>query len=218
MEKTKLFKTFQPYKQLLHGKLKKTQLREATNCWLYPWTNPVFRCQTQLSGRWFHIRTWEGRKDLANWDVLYLDISNSHGWAAAAARVLRTLVEADESSLNRQWLEFELTLYYVLSPATRRRSMTQWQETPIGTKPGHRIHLAIKTLKVTFNSWPHTREQYWRIGRTNGSFRVMWTNFRKHPHFTISDFDEILPVASTIFQIQIQIQMRFIKKWNLHRT
>ena len=35
--------------------------------------------------------------------------------------VCRTLVEADGSSLNRQWLEFELTLYNTLRPATWRR-------------------------------------------------------------------------------------------------
>ena len=46
--KTKLFKLLsQPHKHLSHGKLKKTQLREAANCWLHPWTHPTFRCQTQ---------------------------------------------------------------------------------------------------------------------------------------------------------------------------
>ena len=45
-----------------------------------------------------------GRKDLANWEVLQLDTANSNGWAAAAAQLCRTLVEADGSSLNRQWL------------------------------------------------------------------------------------------------------------------
>ena len=32
----------QPHKNLRHGKLKKTQLREATNGWLHPWTHPYF--------------------------------------------------------------------------------------------------------------------------------------------------------------------------------
>ena len=41
----KLF--FQPHKHLRHRKLKKTQLREATNGWLHPWTHPAFRCPTQ---------------------------------------------------------------------------------------------------------------------------------------------------------------------------
>ena len=94
------------------------------------------------------------RKDLANLDVLHLDTSNSNRWTAAAARVCRTLVEADGSSLNRQWLEFELTLYNIKPSHTT--SMTQ-QETRIGTKPGHRIHLALKKLKVTFSSWPTLR-------------------------------------------------------------
>ena len=33
----------QPHKHLSHGKLKKTQLREATNDWLHSWTHPAFR-------------------------------------------------------------------------------------------------------------------------------------------------------------------------------
>ena len=45
--------------------------------------------------------------------------------------------------------------------------MTQRQETLIGAKLGHRIHLELNKLKVTFSSWPHTGEQYSRIGRTN---------------------------------------------------
>ena len=37
-------------------------------------------------------------------------------------------------------------------------SMTQRQKTPMRTKPGHRIHLALEKLKVTFSSWlPHRR-------------------------------------------------------------
>ena len=37
-------------------------------------------------------------------------------------------------------------------------------------------------------------------GLSWGPFHGKWTNFRKHSHFTISDFDEILQVASTTFQ------------------
>ena len=37
----------QPHKHLPHVKLKTTQLREAINGWLHPWTHPAFRCQTQ---------------------------------------------------------------------------------------------------------------------------------------------------------------------------
>ena len=67
-----------------------------------------------------------------------------------------TLVEADGSSLNWQWLEFELTLYNILSPAT----FCRWQrlETLIRTKAGHQIHLGLLKLKVSFSSWlPHRR-------------------------------------------------------------
>ena len=46
--------------------------------------------------------------------------------------------------------------------------------------------------------------QYWSQclihDTTIGSFHVKWTNFWKHPHFTISDFEEILLVASNAFQ------------------
>ena len=37
----------QPHKHLRHRKLKKAQLREATNSWLHPWTHPELWCQTQ---------------------------------------------------------------------------------------------------------------------------------------------------------------------------
>ena len=37
----------QPQKHLRNGKLKKTQLKEATNGWLYSWIHPAFRFQTQ---------------------------------------------------------------------------------------------------------------------------------------------------------------------------
>ena len=36
----------QPHKHLCHGKLNKTQLREATNSRLHPWTHPAFGCET----------------------------------------------------------------------------------------------------------------------------------------------------------------------------
>ena len=68
-----------------------------------------------------HIRTWAGRKYLANWDVTQLDTSNSNGWAATPVRLCRALVEAEGSALNRQWFEFVLTVYNKQSPATWRR-------------------------------------------------------------------------------------------------
>ena len=56
-----------------------------------------------------------------------------------------TLLEADGNSLNKQWLQFEVTLYNMLSPATRCR----WHNDKklIATKPGHWIHLVLK-------AWP----------------------------------------------------------------
>ena len=45
--------------------------------------------------------------------------------------------------------------------------MTQRQETSIIIKPGHRIHLELKKLNVTFSRDPHTGEQYSRNGRTD---------------------------------------------------
>ena len=35
----------QPHKNLRHGKLKKTQLKVATNCSLHTWNHPAFRYQ-----------------------------------------------------------------------------------------------------------------------------------------------------------------------------
>ena len=49
---------------------------------------------------------------------VHLNPSNSNAWAAAAAQVCWTLTEADGSSLNKQWFEFELTLYNIHSAAT----------------------------------------------------------------------------------------------------
>ena len=116
-----------------------------------------------VQGRSFHTRVWAGRKHRANCYVLHIDTSNSNGRVAAAARVCRTLTEADGSSLNKQWFEFELTLYNIHSATTWRR----WHgKKVIWAKPDHRIHLALEKLKMTFISRPLTGEQYSRIGRT----------------------------------------------------
>ena len=96
----------QPHKNLRHRKLK-NKLMEATNDWLLPQIQLTFQHQTQCRGHSSH--DWAGRKHLTNWDVRCLDTSNSNGWAAAAAWVSQTLTEADGSSLNKQWFEFELT-------------------------------------------------------------------------------------------------------------
>ena len=113
-----------------------------------------------------HIRTWAGRKDLANWEVIHLDTSNSNGWAATAARVCRTLVEADGSSLNWQGLEFELALYKILSPATRRlwhSNQKLWSGQSLDTEYTSRS----RSWRWHSAADPHTGEQYSRIGRTN---------------------------------------------------
>ena len=89
-----------------------------------------------------------------------------HTWAAAAARVCQTLVEEDGNSLNRHWLESELTMYSILSPATRRR----WHnDKKLGS--GHSLATEY-TWRSRRWSWhsaadPHTTEQYSRIGWTN---------------------------------------------------
>ena len=41
--------------------------------------------------------------------------------SCSSSSVYRTLVEADGSSMNKQWFEFELTLYNIHRPETRRR-------------------------------------------------------------------------------------------------
>ena len=89
---------------LRHGNERKYNSGKRLTAPLNPSCVPVSNI---VKGRAFHIRTWAGRKHFANWDVLHLDPSNSNGWAAAAVRVCRTLVDADRSSLNRLWLEFE---------------------------------------------------------------------------------------------------------------
>ena len=90
----------QPHKHLHLGKLKKTKFREATNSWLHPWTHPTFRYQTQCwKSNSMHNQTRTGRKHLANFDVLHLGTSNANRRAATAARVCRTLVDADGQSI-----------------------------------------------------------------------------------------------------------------------
>ena len=138
-----IYKWFsQPHKHLRQGKLKTTQLREAINGWLPPLTH-----QHGMEGQISHSNPsrQDGLSKLGSSIHLYTKLQ----WmTAVAARVYRTPVEADGSSLNIQWLEFELTMYNILSPATQCR----WQQKLIGTKPGNRIHLEFKKLKLTFSS------------------------------------------------------------------
>ena len=162
----------QPHKHLRHGKLKKAQLREATNGWLHPWTAPVPVFDCTRSGVKHSVgkvipQSNQSRQErpsiLGRSTPSYF---NSSGWAAAAARVCRTLVEADGSSQNRQWLEFELTLYNIQSiDDTTTRNSDRDKARPPNT-PAH------KKLEVTFSSWPpHRRtilkdwENKWKIAK-----------------------------------------------------
>ena len=98
-----------------------------------------------------------GRQEtLAYSDVPHLDASNSNGWAAAAARICRTLTAADGSSLNKQWFEFQLTLYNIHSAATWCRwHKIVWSGQSLAPP---RIHLAFEKLTMTFSSrQPHLR-------------------------------------------------------------
>ena len=107
----------QPHKHLRHEKLKKTQIREATNGWLHPGSHPAFRYQTQC--RECHsIFEPEPIGNTYQIGTFYTLIPQT---PTGELLVCWTLVAADGSSLNRQWLEFELTLYNILSPATRHR-------------------------------------------------------------------------------------------------
>ena len=53
----------------------------------------------------------------------------------------------------KQWFVFELTLYYVLRPATRRIDDTTTRNSDRG-KARRRILQALEKLKVAISSWP----------------------------------------------------------------
>ena len=96
------------------------------------------------------------------------------GLFLAAARICRTLVEADGSSLKQTLIRVRINLVQYTKPS-HTTSMTQRQETLIETKPGDRIHLALKKLKVTFSSWPsHRRTILKEQQRTNAVEEYMW--------------------------------------------
>ena len=52
-----------------------------------------------------------------------------------------------------------------------------------------------------------------RISWPKWSFHVKWTNFRDHPHFNISYFNEILPVASNSFKTRSGKVSASDKQW-----
>ena len=91
----------QPHKHLRHGKLNKTQLGDAPNGRLHPWTHLGFRCETQCIGKVIPHSNMSRQERPSKLDVLHLDTSNFNRWAAAATRVCRNLV-ADESSRSEQ--------------------------------------------------------------------------------------------------------------------
>ena len=71
---------------------------------------------------------------------------------AAAAQVCQTLTEADGSSLNKQWFEFELTLHNIHSAATWRRwhnDKKVWSGSDHNEKK-----VWSDKLKMAFNSRP----------------------------------------------------------------
>ena len=81
----------------------------------------MVRCQTQC--REGHSRHESGQAgNTLQIGTFYTDTSNSNGWAEAAARVCRTLTEADGSSLNKQWFELiRVNLHNIHSAATWRQ-------------------------------------------------------------------------------------------------
>ena len=107
-----------------------------------------------------------------------------------------TLVEADGSSLNKQWLEFELTLYNIISPATRRwwHNNKHWSGQSLVTEhSGHsrswRWHSAAD---------PHTGEQYSRIERTNGKKQRSNTEVSTNIRFTNLKISILWEIRETI--------------------
>ena len=87
-----------------------------------------------------------GKKDLANWDVLQLDTSNSSGLSGMSNSSRSRWKLAEQTGIR-----VRINLIQHTKPS-HTTSMTQRQETLIGTKPGHRIHLALNNQKVIFSS------------------------------------------------------------------
>ena len=123
----------------------------------------VYNTTTTFSPMQSHGRysawVWLGNEELSYVYEFCYPIGHRSRWKLAEQTVIRVRID--------------LVQHTKLSHTT---SMTQRQETLIGTNPGHQIHLALKKLKVTFSSWPkairglgwpHTGEQYSKIGRTN---------------------------------------------------
>ena len=151
-QNTIVYKLLSQHPQVLrHRKLKKTQLVEATNGWLLPWTHPTFRYQTQCKDG--HPHTNRGR----------LETSCKIG--TFYTLMLRTPM--DGSSLNKQWFKFKLTLNSIHSPAKRRELHNNdnrpWSEQWLTTEYTWRS----RSWRWHSAADPHTKEQYSRIGSTN---------------------------------------------------
>ena len=75
--------------------------------------------------------------------------------SCSRSSVCRTLVEAEGSSLNKQWFEIELTLYSMHSPSTWRRHNDK------KLRSGQSLateYTWLEKLKATLSSWPiHSR-------------------------------------------------------------
>ena len=63
--------------------------------------------------------------------------------------------------------------------------------------------------------WAEYFEQVLNVADVReGSFHVQWTNFKKHPHFTISNFVNILPIASIPSKLgSAKFQFQIINGW-----
>ena len=86
--------SLQLHKHLRHKKIKDTP--QVSNQRLTaPWNPPNVPVSNTVSRRSFYIQTGAGRN--------HLDNSNSNRRAATAARLCHSLVEADDSSLNKKW-------------------------------------------------------------------------------------------------------------------
>ena len=79
-----------------------------------------------------------------------------------AVLVYWTPVEADGSSLNRQWLEFELTLYSILNPATRRR-WHNYKKVWSGQRLANEYTWRLRSWRWHSAGDPYSGEQYSRI-------------------------------------------------------
>ena len=100
-------------------------------------------------------------------ETLHLHISNSNAWDAAAARVWRSLVGADGSSMNQQWFEFDLTLYNIFSQATWRRWYNDkklWSEQSLATE----YTWLSRSWRRHSATDPHTSDKYSRIRKASG--------------------------------------------------